>query len=488
MFIPTKEQDTIVKTFENTRMLKINAFAGTGKSSTLQLLAEKNPQSSLYIAFNKGIASEAESKFPHHVECRTTHSLAFAAFGRQIMHKLNRPRGRYLNVAGTPAEIAKYYSIAEFPVSDDTEDSVNANMVGKLVKDTVRRYEQSSDITLEQKHVSAYTILEYSKKRASLDKNKLSKLALKYAKRLWEDRQNCHSNVLATHDTYLKLYQLSNPKLNYDIIYLDEAQDTGDVVLDIVLKQDHAKIVIVGDNFQSIYQWRGAVNAMQKVNCPVEYLTKSFRFGQEIADVATKIIQSKKPIQGYEKINSVVGGIDYASPHTRIYRTNSALLSDAVEFLQEGFSVSCEIDTSDFKKLIESALELRKGNMKGVKHDSIVSYASWDEMKEASKEEPELKRVINVIMQGKAGLFLDSLKHMKAKANADVIFTTAHKSKGREWKQVHLAEDFQNPDASGKLPEQERNLLYVAATRATHTLFINDSISMILDRWEASNG
>lgn len=481
MFKPTEEQDNIVKAFNDTRMLKVNAYAGTGKSSTLQLLANANHKPSLYIAFNKAIADEASEKFPSHVECRTTHSLAFAKFGRDLMHKLKRPKGGYVNVAGTPSEIAKYYSIDDFITPEEDDDDLYANMVAKLVRDTTTRYEQSSDKSIEDKHVPFYTLMEYAKTRPSLDKQAVVKLVKRHAIKLWQDRKNVHSNVLATHDTYLKLFQLSKPKLNYDIIYLDEAQDTGDSVLDIVLNQDHADIVIVGDNYQSIYQWRGAVNAMQKVNCPTEYLTKSFRFGDAIAEVATKIIQPEKPVKGFEKIESNVGGIDYDLPHTRIYRTNAALLSEAVEFLQGGYSVSCEVNTNDFKKLLESAVELKKGNMKGVKHDSIVPYGSWWEMTEAAEEEPELKRVMNIINKGKQKLFLDSLKHMKRKENADITFTTAHKSKGREWSQVYLAEDFKNPDRDGKLPEQERNLLYVAATRAIDTLFINDSVMMMLE-------
>ena len=77
---------------------------------------------------------------------------------------------------------------------------------------------------------------------------------------------------------------------------------------------------------------------------------------------------------------------------------------------------------------------------------------------------------------------------MKVKSDADITFTTAHKSKGREWSQVYIAEDFKNPDKSGKLPEQERNLLYVAATRATDKLFVNDSIMMLLEASEKRSG
>ena len=59
------------------RPLKIAAFAGTGKTSTLTFMAKSRTSSGLYLAFNKAIATEAKQKFPKTVDCRTTHSLAY---------------------------------------------------------------------------------------------------------------------------------------------------------------------------------------------------------------------------------------------------------------------------------------------------------------------------------------------------------------------------------------------------------------------------
>ncbi|QGP57107.1 hypothetical protein PsalBI1_04553 (plasmid) [Piscirickettsia salmonis] len=50
-------------------------------------------------------------------------------------------------------------------------------------------------------------------------------------------------------------------------------------------------------------------------------------------------------------------------------------------------------------------------------------------------------------------------------SNADVILSTAHKAKGRQWSQVLIHSDFENyKECSG----EELNLWYVAVTRAVH--------------------
>ena len=72
-----------------------------------------------------------------------------------------------------------------------------------------------------------------------------------------------------THDGYLKLWQLSVPNLvreyGVDCILLDEGQDLSGAMLDVFLHQQCARI-IVGDPHQQIYQFRGAINAMDSVD------------------------------------------------------------------------------------------------------------------------------------------------------------------------------------------------------------------------------
>lgn len=76
----TKEQSSIINSDEN---IKINAVAGSGKTTTLIAYAESRPKNSkiLYLAFNKSVKLEATKKFKtkklYNVDVQTAHSLAF---------------------------------------------------------------------------------------------------------------------------------------------------------------------------------------------------------------------------------------------------------------------------------------------------------------------------------------------------------------------------------------------------------------------------
>jgi hypothetical protein len=62
--------------------LKIQAFAGTGKTTTLAAIAESLARRKfLYLVFNRAAADEAERKMPSNVMVRTAHALAFRRVG-----------------------------------------------------------------------------------------------------------------------------------------------------------------------------------------------------------------------------------------------------------------------------------------------------------------------------------------------------------------------------------------------------------------------
>jgi|SRR5271155_5136176 len=77
----TKEQQTICQVTRDLVVgssLKIQAFAGTGKTTTLAAIAESLPQRKfLYLVFNGTAADEAQFKMPSNVTARTAHALAF---------------------------------------------------------------------------------------------------------------------------------------------------------------------------------------------------------------------------------------------------------------------------------------------------------------------------------------------------------------------------------------------------------------------------
>lgn len=499
---PTHQQQACIDAAVNNDFLKIDAVAGSGKTATLVMIADVIRTTSLYCAFNKVTALEASTKFGNHVVCQTTHSMAFAKFGDKIRHKLIRPVGGYVNVAGTSGEIGKYYKIDCVPFS-------KAQM-GLFVKKTVARFEQSSDDNISMKHVVKYDIDQaisvFVATNKKNDKNydpsmatseltpelsvmvddlstKTQNIVFAAATSLWLDRINANSKVLATHDTYLKLFQLSKPKLGFSVIYLDEAADTTPCVLDIVLNQrSTSKIILVGDDRQAIYQWRGAVNAMNTIAGLTLPLSQSFRYGPEVASAAMAVLLGSTTVLGSDHIPSKIGTnvIDRKKPYTRIFRTNSCLLSEAVLSLSKGEKISIEIDAKDFIKVLQSAMALHDINIAGVKHDRIMPYSSWPELVDESKYDAELGRIVKIIKDKKADHIINTLTNYKPVTNPHIIMTTAHKSKGREWQQVKLESDFlgyvKYTDSVGtwtglSLPDQ--NLLYVAVTRAISVLDIN---------------
>lgn len=493
---PTAEQLVVKDTVKANTFTKISAGAGAAKTTTLSMVAEDNVVPSLYLAFNKSMATEAGERFPSWVKVQTTHSLAYAQFGTMLRDKLKRPVGPYKNVCGTGNEIARYFKIK--PMALSSGNVISAGAVGLSIKETVNRFEYSGDFEMTTKHVS-FTGAKKVYRDPTFTPEFFAQAILGHAKALWELRINPRSEILATHDTYLKLYQLSKPNLSrYEIIYLDEAQDTNQCVIDIILRQleNGCKVVAVGDKFQQIYAWRGSVNAMEKFDCAEAFLTKSFRFGPAIAHAANVVLdQQDFKLEGWENLSTELLGMENATTevlgkHTRLYRTNAALISDAVGLIEQGLSVNLEIDIKDFLRMLESAVALSEGNLKDVKHEEIVPYDTWKSLvDEAEMSQGELARLVRIISSHRHYALIGILTSHRNTPDADITMTTAHKSKGREWDNVLLADDFASGyNKEGEwvgFPEMERNLLYVALTRAKKLLVANLVLEEALDRASA---
>src|SRR5215475_4634585 len=83
---PTAEQQRALELFLLGGNLRIDAYAGTGKTATLRLLANSTRKRALYLAFNRSIALEAQQSFPSQVACRTSHSIAFRSIRRNLKY------------------------------------------------------------------------------------------------------------------------------------------------------------------------------------------------------------------------------------------------------------------------------------------------------------------------------------------------------------------------------------------------------------------
>ena len=296
MISATDEQKKILETVKNsTDNLLIAAFAGSGKTTTLQMIAEElSDKKGLYLAYNKSILEEAKRKFPKNIICKTTHGLAFEVYARQYARKLS--------YKFTSSKIADFLDIESV---SKTEYNVNlfANNVNiaACAKRIVNSFCYSIDNKIGYNHFPKYYMellrnkykkeitLEYDPRNYANPETFLEYYAnycTNVAKKLWEAMINSDNEIGITHDAYLKLYQLSKRKIrNVDFILIDESQDANPAVLDILDNQDIQRIY-VGDQYQQIYRWRGSLNAMKEIEGSKLFLTQSFRFGGAVAAMA----------------------------------------------------------------------------------------------------------------------------------------------------------------------------------------------------------
>ena len=141
---PTEEQQQAIDQFSKGGSLKINAFAGTGKTSTLEFLAHNTSRRGQYIAFNRAIVQEAKQKFPNSVDCATSHGLAFKATPLGHRNKLK-------NKGPSALQLAEMLNLKHWQI--DSKHALQPRSQGYLIIETLRRFMQSADVELAARHV-----------------------------------------------------------------------------------------------------------------------------------------------------------------------------------------------------------------------------------------------------------------------------------------------------------------------------------------------
>jgi len=273
---PTDEQAAAADHFHVGDHLALQAGAGTGKTTTLALLAHGTKRRGRYIAYNRAIALDAATRFPNTVTCKTAHALAFAVIGHRYARRLNAPR-RPAWHTGRDLGITKPVRIGERDLSPKTLSHATLR--------TVTHFCHSSDPAITRHHVPRLRGLEEPPLH-----HQLAQLITPFAHQAWADLQHPDDGkVRFDHDHYLKIWSLTNPKIDADFLLLDEAQDTNPVVEQVFNNQrSRAQLVMVGDSAQAIYQWRGAKDVMTGFDGTALALSRSFRFGPRLAHEANR--------------------------------------------------------------------------------------------------------------------------------------------------------------------------------------------------------
>ena len=485
---PTPEQQAIIDA--SGKIIKGIAFAGAGKTSTFIARAEAHPERSLYLCFNKSVQQEAERKFPANVTCMTQHSMAH----RAIVAKRGYNGIKYTNIG----------KLFLKPIA--TKFRIDYYMTG-LVQKTVENFCNSADDALTSIHAQPDVIGRYNRDVTSE--------VTAYAKQVWDVMISGKdpANFPMTHGGYLKLFQLTSPNLGYPVVMLDEAQDTNPVVQDIVLKQAEfgSQVILTGDPYQQIYAWRGAVDALGKIEGDTYYLTQSFRFGSGVADCANAILNEffgeERKIVGLGKqsgIYSETRNVPFKK-YTYLSRTNAFLFGEAsrlataggVRVYAPGGGQNGELPLF---QAITDVFALYQGRKFDIRNDfdlrSFDCYKSFTDFVATGMADAEWTISAAMIQKYGEGIPEQISKIRKSlvsdESQADVTLVTAHRSKGLEWDNVVLGIDYAEmfgedgevlpigDNRKTQISADEVNLLYVAATRAKQNLVLNGGLTMLL--------
>lgn len=485
MFNPTPQQDAIRRfILEQQGSADLQAVAGSGKTTTVTWATQFMRGTVALLAFNKKIALELQDRVsdPKRITAGTFHSFGLRCWKRMAPKcqidekKVSKLVGTLPNSEYDPqlrANMIKLISLAKQHMLTPDSDTL---MWGELIEHygLETQAEQVPDINL------ARDFLAQSNAQCSsfIDFDDMI-----YAPVI-------HGAVCGT----------------YDWVIIDEAQDTNAArrALALKLMRKGGRLIAVGDPYQAIYGFTGADhNAMRLISdelgSTVLPLSVSFRCPQAVVREAQAYVPhieaSPAAIEGTVDSMDLDAFLSQTPDPTSVMlcRVTKPLVRIAYTLLGKG--IACGIEGRDIGaqliKLTQKVMK-RAGRTPTMTQflDRLDQYQQnrvamllrqeRDTEAEALIDQCDAIRVVaeqfeadsnaEAIVNALGELFIDSENATRK------VFTlsTVHKAKGREWDRVYLlGRATYMPSRWAKKAweqEQERNLIYVALTRAKRQL------------------
>ena len=465
------------------------ARAGSGKTHTLRAIARTTaPTSTLLLAFNRSIAAEARARLPEHVQVTTMHALAY----RAVVARDPRMRRKFA-ATSRPDQVALWTRLAELDPRDPKRGAHVA-----AIRALLAGFAASADPLPSAEHLPAGMRRTLDAQLGTDRAVERTRWLARRAARIWQRSADPDDSAPLDHDGYLKLFDLRRCKLEAELVLVDEAQDLAPVMLSVLARQAAVRI-LVGDPAQRIYGWRGAVDAMAASGYPQVRLTRSFRFGPEIAAVALRVLQLLAP--GSALVGAgPSGAVDVSDrpatgPRAILCRSNLGVIEAALANAERGVSVvggfGATLDRLEASHVLwrrrdQPATEV-SARASQDRAATVAGFASWRELCDAAEVEGGPVRTLQRLVDRHGDevpricRLLGRAELRKSSVNAPLQLSTVHRAKGREWDRIELWGDLPrlpcdalalrrapDPEAS----RAEANLLYVAVTRARRALHL----------------
>ncbi|MBO4245823.1 MAG: UvrD-helicase domain-containing protein [Bacilli bacterium] len=288
----TEEQQRIIKAKD--KYMMVIAGAGCGKTFTILKRVEYlinelnvNKESILIISFTNNTVNDIKKKIKD-VDVLTFHKLAIKLLGSKVnklitdydlkyylneyfLHNLTKHQRKYL----------KYYL-----------DSNDYQYFIKRMISLINIYKANNGNLYQLSLIYLDNI--FNKKERYFIK-------LFYAFLKFYTQELNSFNGYDFNDLIIKASSSKN-KLCYQYIIVDEFQDTSLIRLNLLKKlvnDNNASLMVVGDDYQSIYQFSGSnlnifLDFNHEFNAKTYYLTKTFRNSYELVNVAGLFIMKNR--------------------------------------------------------------------------------------------------------------------------------------------------------------------------------------------------
>lgn len=479
---PTREQAHVLDS--RARRQEIQARAGTGKTTLLQMIAdhEKNKKKKfLYLVFNTSQRMEAKKKFGKNTNAHTVHSYGFSQGGYNF-----HPFGNF-----SPSVFFEAYE--DFGTKDQM---LLSGLSHQFMVYYLNAPEPSFAETIPffEPFLSSFQAQVFNRNYQLIEKT-VTELY-----KLWEKKDE---SIKSPHDFYLKYTYLNGALqkgLNrYDVLLLDEGQDLTRITLELA-KNFKGEVILVGDPYQQIYSWRYAVNAMELFESEDHFkLSQSFRFGENVATTASRWIQTVRDpnfyLVGTPDVHSRVwrhnGNYDLTTGSALIHRSNIGMFGSLLDLQRRQLPYRFERDLRGVLGQIIDGYWLMMGNNQKIRDPFLQELNSFTELEEYAESMGEVSwmSIINIVkkyVHMLPGAAFDVIAEVKRQRNLPekekalgITLSTIHASKGCEYDKVVLGEDnvtvFKMDLDNINYAEEER-LMYVAMTRVKKDLFLPDTI------------
>lgn len=441
------------------------ATAGSGKTTTQLYLMSLVNFPCLYLAFNSKIVEDVQPKLNAKDKAQTIHSLGLSILRQYLGNvRVSAKKGN------TPDRDTQFL----FDVLDKED---------YFLISPVLRFVSGWKNTFPVEKLGGEQI-DFILNKFRIDSNGNQSRIVDLAHKIVENGLKNRNIVTYDDMIFLPVFLGLCNKNEIDCILIDESQDLSPMQRFLLKSINAKRYIFVGDVNQSIYAFRGAdFESIQAIisdfNCVQFPLSISYRNPKSICRLVNSMFPEIAHFAADDAIEGSVGNTSIESlffttkaEDLILCRVNRFLVDIGISMAKQGKSVVilgrdicndiCNIiakaNTWNLAELQQKVLEIQ---------DKTKSMETSDYC-DIILDLTEKFNSVQVIIDAVQSLFADY-----ANENA-IVFSTAHKAKGVEAKNVYILfpELFPHPKAETESELlQERNLLFVAITRSLENLY-----------------